>query len=135
MEINRKSKEYLDGVAEALEENGKDGKAYQALVELRNTLDDMMDFYQGIVDYTDAVGKAKDGAEELKDGMTELKDGLNEFNTEAIDKLLNVLDDDLPEIRDRVEAMFELMRDYTSYAGIADGMTGSVQFLVRTEGV
>ena len=135
MQLNRKSKEYLDGVAEALEENGKDGKAYQALSDLRSTLDDMVDFYQGIIDYTGAVGEAKDGAQQLFEGIGELKDGLNEFNTEAIDKLLNVLDDDLPEIRDRVEAMFNLMRDYTSFAGISDDMTGSVQFLVRSEGV
>ncbi|MCI5660672.1 MAG: hypothetical protein MR371_00330 [Clostridia bacterium] len=135
MQLNRKSKEYLDGVAEALEENGKDGKAYQALSDLRSTLDDMVDFYQGIIDYTSAVGEAKDGAQQLFEGMGELKDGLNEFNTEAIDKLLSVLDDDLPEIRDRVEAMFNLMRDYTSFAGISDDMTGSVQFLVRSEGV
>ena len=59
---NRSSREYLDAVAEAMEENGENGAAYQALVELRDTLDDICEFYEGVVDYTDAVGQAAEGA-------------------------------------------------------------------------
>ena len=142
MTVNRKSKEYLDGVAEALEENGKNGAAYQALVKLRQTMDDIHTFYQGVVDYTDAVGQAKDGAlklndgaSQLCDGMGELRDGLTEFNEKAIDKLLAFIDDDLPGLKDRVQAVIDLARGYNSYAGIAEGQTGSVQFIIRTEGV
>ncbi|MDD7365950.1 MAG: hypothetical protein PUG91_01495 [Clostridiales bacterium] len=142
MTVNRKSKEYLDGVAEALEENGKNGAAYQALVKLRQTMDDIHTFYQGVVDYTDAVGQAKDGAlklndgaSQLYDGMGELKDGLTEFNEKAIDKLLAFIDEDLPSLKDHAQAVIDMARGYTSYAGIAEGQTGSVQFIVRTEGV
>lgn len=140
--VNRKSKEYLDGVSEALEENGKNGAAYQALVKLRQTMDDIHTFYQGVVDYTDAVGQAKDGAlklndgaSQLYDGMGELKDGLTEFNEKAIDKLLAFIDEDLPSLKDHAQAVIDMARGYTSYAGIAESQTGSVQFIVRTEGV
>ena len=132
----------MNSVAEALEENGKDGEAYRSLVDLHDSLDDVHDFYQGVIDYTDAVGKASDGAgdlmdgaQELYDGMGELKDGLDELNDKLVDKLLDFLDGDLNEIKDRLKAVVDMARDYNSYAGIADGMSGSVHFLIRTAGI
>ena len=153
---NRHSKEYMDSVSEALEENGENGEAYQALVKLHDTLDDMCKFYEGIVDYTDAVGQAKDGAHDLKDGvadlmdgsldlqdgaqqlydgMSELNDGLNELNEEALEKLLDYLNGDITDLKDRLEAMVDIARAYNSYAGIAEGKTGTVQFLIHTAGI
>ena len=139
---NRSSREYLDAVAEAMEENGENGAAYQALVELRDTLDDICEFYEGVVDYTDAVGQAaegalklKDGAAELLDGMNDLYDGLNTLDEEAVQKILDALNGDYAELKDRAEAMLNMTRGYASYAGIAEGKTGSVQFLIRTAGI
>ena len=153
----------MNSVAEALEENGEDGEAYRALVELHDTLDDMVEFYEGVVDYTDAVGEAaegahelldgtgelvdgvgelkdgvlelQDGAQQLYDGCVELSDGLNEFNEEAIQKILDALDGDLVDLADRADAMFDLVKGYNSYAGIADDMSGRVQFLINTAGI
>lgn len=62
----RNSAAYLDSVAEALEANGENGEAYQALVTLRETLDDVMSFYNGLVDYTDGVGEAASGVDEAR---------------------------------------------------------------------
>ena len=108
------------------------------------------------MDYTDAVGQAKDGAHELKDGvadlmdgsldlqdgaqqlydgMSELNDGLNELNEEALEKLLDYLNGDITDLKDRLEAMVDIARAYNSYAGIAEGKTGTVQFLIHTAGI
>ncbi len=135
IEINRSSREYLDGVAEALEENGKNGAAYQALVTLRQTIDDIHTFYQGVIDYTDGVSQAAEGAKTLYEGVGTLKDGLEEFSEKAIDKLLEALYGDLPALKDRLEALVELAGSYTSYAGLAEGQEGSVHFIVRTAGI
>ena len=74
-------------------------------------------------------------AAELLDGMNELYDGLNEFNVEAVQKILDALNGDYAALKDRAEAMLDMTRDYASYGGIADGKTGSVQFLIRTAGI
>ncbi len=141
IEKNRHGAEYLNSVARALEENGENGAAYQALVQLHDTLDDMIAFYDGICSYTDAVGEAaegaaslKDGAQKLYDGACELFDGLNEFNEKAIQKLMDALGGGLDGLADRAKAMMDLMESYHSYAGIAEGMSGSVQFLIHTSG-
>lgn len=62
----RSSAAYLDAVARALEENGENGAAYQALVTLRETLDELMRFYNGLIDYTDGVEEAATGVSEAR---------------------------------------------------------------------
>ena len=76
-----------------------------------------------------------DGTSLLYDGLGELKDGLDEFNEEAIQKLISYLNDDFETMSDRAEAMIDLAKDYTSYSGIADSMTGITQFIIKTDGI
>lgn len=64
----KNSSVYLNSVAAALKANGKDGAAYQALVELRATLDDVMTFYDGLVEYTGAVQMASDAVGQAASG-------------------------------------------------------------------
>ncbi len=135
IELNRHGKEYMDSVAQALEENGEDGAAYRSLVDLHDSLDSVSEFYQGLQDYTDAVGTAAEGAGTLLDGMSELKDGLDTLNTKLVIRLTDFLDTDAPEIRDRLQCVIDMSKAYNSYAGISEDMTGSVHFLIRTAGV
>ena len=87
----RQSRQYLDSVAEALEENGENGKAYRALSDLRDTLDDVQKFYDGLKDYTDGVNELRDGAQEMKDGTEEFCSetaGINDTLNEKIDDMI-----------------------------------------------
>ena len=95
----------------------------------------MRTFYEGVISYTGAVDTAAEGAGELYDGISELCDGLNEFNEQAVGKLTSFLDDDLPGLKDRLEAVGDVMGDYQSYGGIRDDMTGTTHFIIRTEGI
>ena len=126
---------FWEAVDEAEQENGVNSDAYQALVKLHSTLDDMRTFYEGVISYTGAVDTAAEGAGELYDGISELCDGLNEFNEQAVGKLTSFLDDDLPGLKDRLEAVGDVMGDYQSYGGIRDDMTGTTHFIIRTEGI
>ena len=154
---------YLNAVAEALEENGKDGDAYRALADLLDDLSDMEDFYNGIIDYTDAVGQAAQGAkrlddsatellegsvelndgakalsegvETLGDGTGELVDGVDQLDEAAIQKLVDLIDGDFRTLSDRTEAMLDLMNDYPSYGGRSEEMSGVTAFVIRTEAV
>lgn len=88
MANQRQSRQYLDSVAEALEENGE---AYRALSDLRDTLDDVQKFYDGLKDYTDGVNELRDGAQEMKDGTEEFRSetaGINDTLNEKIDDMI-----------------------------------------------
>ena len=128
-QLRNGTSDLLDGVGQLSE--GTDalldgaGQLYegsQALVDGAGQLDD-------------GTGDLLDGANQLFDGMSELKDGLDEFNDEAIQKLISYLNDDFETMSDRAEAMIDLAKDYTSYSGIADNMTGITQFVIKTDGI
>ena len=64
-----------------------------------------------------------------------MKDGMDAFNREAIQKLIDYIDNDFETLHDRARAMIDIMRGYSTYSGIAEGKTGITQFLIKTEGV
>ena len=128
----RETDTFKETVEKAKAENGVQSESYQSLTTLKETLDSMKSFYEGVLAYTGAVGDAAEGAQKLADGSSELYDGLQRFNDEAVSKILSLINDDLEQLIDRAKAVCSLMEDYQSYAGKSAEMTGSVQFLIRT---
>ena len=135
IEEQRASDAYQKALEEARRENGVQSESYQSLVTLKETLDSMKRFYEGVVSYTGAVGEAAGGAMKLSEGAAQLHDGLQRFSEEAMDRILGLLGDDLKPMLERAQAVSGLAEAYQSYAGKADDMTGSVQFVIRTPSI
>lgn len=82
-------------------------------------------------DVSDALGKLSDGAGTLADGMTEFrKDGVKKL-TGTVDGLLDSGD----SFHNRLKKIIDAAADYKSFAGIPDGMDGSVKFIMSTSAV
>lgn len=75
------------------------------------------------------------GAGDLLDGSVELKDGMKEFDEKAIQKLADTYHGDVKSLVDRLEAVVKAGENYTTFTQIADGVNGSVKFIVKTEAV
>ena len=86
----------------ALKLNGQAEEAYQALVTLRETLDDLMDFYNGIIDYTEGVQEAATGVSNAR---------------KEVGAMLGDTDDDAS-------------RDTVSFTSEKNGQVKSVQFVL-----
>lgn len=82
-----------------------------------------------------ASGQVKSGISALQDGAVQLKNGTAEFNNKGIKKLQETADDLLGSLLDRVDALTSDDCSYDSFAGKADGMDGSVKFIIETEGI
>ena len=82
-----------------------------------------------------ASGQVKDGISALQNGALQLKNGTVEFNNRGIKKLQETADDLLGSLLDRVDALTSDTCSYDSYAGKAEGMDGSVKFVIETEGI
>ena len=54
---------------------------------------------------------------------------------EAIDKLTDLFNGDISGVTDRIDAMSNLAREYKSFAGISDGVSGTTKFIIETEGI
>ena len=76
-----------------------------------------------------------DGANTLADGNQTLADGMQEYKEEAIDKLTDLFNGDISGVTDRIDAMTNLAKEYRSFAGISDGVSGTTKFIIETEGI
>lgn len=76
-----------------------------------------------------------DGANTLADGNQTLADGMQEYKEEAIDKLTDLFNGDISGVTDRIDAMTNLAKEYKSFAGISDGISGTTKFIIETEGI
>ena len=121
MERQRQSREYLDTVAEALEENGENGEAYRALSDLGEKLDDVQEFYDGLRDYTDGVSDLRDGAQEMKDGTTEFRSETANVNDTIRDKIDSM-------IADKTGSDVEI----SSFTDARNADVDNVQFVITT---
>ena len=75
-------KEELDRLA--AEGSSMDIKLRDSLQEAKDTLADLENFREGIIDYTDAVDEIADGSRELRDGVQELQDEANDMIDEYL---------------------------------------------------
>ena len=76
-----------------------------------------------------------DGANTLADGNQTLADGMQEYKEEAIDKLTDLFNGDISGVTDRIDALTNLAKEYKSFAGISDGVSGTTKFIIETEGI
>ena len=91
------------------------------------------ELYSGAKTLRDAVPALTDGVEQLRDGAKALSEGLHQFDEEAVEQLAEALDGDLNGLLARARAIVGAAKAYASYSGLADGMSGAVRFIYRTE--
>ena len=89
----------------------------------------------GTSDLKEGVSKLLDGIIELTDGTGKLKDGVIEYNDEGIQKLADIVNNDLEAYYDRLKAVQEFAKEYTSYAGCEDDVECSVKFIYKTDSI
>ena len=80
-------------------------------------------------------GTLNDGAAKLKDGAKTLSDGMIQFDEEGIQKLSDAYHGDVEELLDRVDLVLDAGENYHTFSGLKEDMSGSVKFVIRTEGI
>lgn len=80
-------------------------------------------------------GTLNDGAAKLKDGAKTLSDGMIQFDEEGIQKLSDAYHGDVEELLDRVDLVLDAGENYRTFSGLKDDMSGSVKFIIRTDGI
>lgn len=91
--------------------------------------------YNGVLQLQDGTPALVSGVTQLKDGAMQLSEGLQQFNRDGIQKLVNLLQNDVGDLSARVQATIDVSKDYRSFAGISDDAEGQVKFIYRTDGI
>ena len=80
-----------------------------------------------------AGGELYDAFGEALDGVRELRDGVRDFKKDGIDELTRLGGSDFRNVINRLRAVKEADDGYDNFAGLAEGKTGTVRFIVETE--
>lgn len=89
----------------------------------------------GTHELMDGTKELYDGATELDDGVKELLDGVIKFDEEGIKKLYEAFDGDLSDFSDRLTAIEEAGKTYTSFGGSDENVDSSVKFIIKTDSI
>ncbi len=89
----------------------------------------------GAAKLSQATGQISGGVNKLKDGSSRLWEGILEFDEEGIQKLSDVYHGDVELLTDRADAILDAGKEYQTFTKKNPDVTGSVKFIVRTEGI
>lgn len=119
-------------------ENGTNDLA-DGTADLANGAEEMSGYLGQLSDGTGALsqgtGTLIDGIGQLLDGADDLATGMAKFDKEGIQKLTNLMDSDLTGIVDRVKALQDYAKEYSSYGGNVEDMDCSTKFIYKTDSI
>ncbi len=126
---------YTKGVSEAYVGVGKLKSGAVSLEDGAVSLDSgAKQLLSGLLTMKESAPALIDGIGELKDGAMQLRDGLAQFS-EKITEKLDACGVSPEELSARIKALSDVSKEYTSFAGAADGTDSSVKFIYRTDSV
>ncbi len=88
---------------------------------------------QGTQTLSEAGSALTTGFSALTGAGGTLADGMAAFDEDGIQPLVELTGDDLTHFTQRLKALKQADESYTNFAGLSDGMTGSVRFLFETD--
>lgn len=90
---------------------------------------------EGSAQLDDATAALNGGFAELYDGAAAMRDGVQEFSGDGLDDLTELGGEGLQTVARRLRAVQQAGQGYQNFSGLADGQTGSVRFIIETEGI
>ena len=89
--------------------------------------------YDGTSELKTGTDKMVDGVSQLSNGAKQLNDGIDEFCNTINSKLAQFDIAKIQSLISRIKATSQASKDYETFSGIPDGMTGKVKFIFKTE--
>ena len=77
-------------------------------------------------------GTLRSGASALESGALTLKKGMAEFESRGTGKMKEMLENELGEVLDRLDALTSEACSYDTFSGKSDEMDGNVKFIIET---
>lgn len=88
---------------------------------------------QGTKTLSDSGDSLLQGYASLISGIQKLNSGVSEFDKEGVQEIADLAGENLADIIDGIKALQIADQGYTNFAGIRDGVEGSVTFMIETE--
>lgn len=129
--LNKGMKTLVSGTKEMSKELGKASPQVKAGIKsVDSGAGQISDGAKTLVEGTGTLGS---GIVTLFDGTKTLKDGVVKLNKDGISKITSIFGDDAKDAIDSIEDILNSGKEYKSFTGINENMTGSVKFIFKTD--
>lgn len=89
----------------------------------------------GVNTLSSATTQLSNGANQVSDGANTLADGITTFNEDGIKKIVNYINGDVKDLKERAEALKDLANDYNNFSGIDENTNGTVSFVIIVDNI
>lgn len=89
----------------------------------------------GIDQIKDGSSQLASGTQEAHNGSITLSDGLKTFQQEAVQKIVDLYNDDITDLVDRTKALVKAGKAYDNFSGKAEGAPGKVKFIYESASI
>lgn len=108
----------------------------------KKTISSLEELLKGISDLTDGLNtinsKMADldsGTKTLQDGITALDSGISQFNSQGINKILNVVNGDVKTLEGKIKALAKLSAEYNTFDDIENNTEGSSKIIMVVDAI
>lgn len=104
-------------------------------VALKQVASSMGTLADGLEELTDGLDQLNSGAESLSNGTETLANGMSQFNEDGIKKIVNYINGDVKDMKERAEALKDLANEYNNFSGIDENTNGTVSFVIIVDNI
>lgn len=81
----------------------------------------------------DALNQLTAGTDTLENGANELQNGMRKFDEEGIQKIYNIVNNNVRDLQFRVKKLRELSNEYNTFTNIDENAKGNVKFIMMID--
>ncbi len=104
-------------------------------VALKQVASSMGTLADGLEELTDGLDQLNSGAESLSNGTETLANGMKQFNEDGIKKIVNYINGDVKDMKERADALKDLANKYNNFSGIGEDTEGTVSFVIIVDNI
>lgn len=102
---------------------------------LKQVASSMGTLADGLEELTDGLDQLNSGAESLSNGTETLANGMKQFNEDGIKKIVNYINGDVKDMKERANALKDLANKYNNFSGIGEDTEGTVSFVIIVDNI
>ena len=111
-------------------------KAKETTITPLNTLlEALNELTNGLNELNTKVSELDLGTKQLKDGISSLDSGLSLFNSQGINKISSLVNNDVKTLEGKIKALGKLSIDYKTFDDIEGNANGSSKIIMIVDGI
>lgn len=122
-------------VAKQVAANAKEKAKETTISSLQTLLEALSELTSGLNELNTKVSELDTGTQQLKEGISSLDSGLSLFNSQGINKISSLVNNDVKTLEGKVKALGQLSIDYKTFDDIDGNANGSSKIIMIVDPV